>query len=138
MPNSVSIPFTALLASHEYKIGETTQGTYTTLLDPGDLRQAFINMLTESDTEQSGERSLDRILRGEKAVVASCGSGMTAAVIWLALHELGCERQVSLYDEVCESAAHVARQSLAGPTLPLIAGNANVILVMDRLRIEEK
>jgi hypothetical protein len=45
---------------------------------------------------------------------------MTAAVIWLALHELGCERHVSLYDEVCEVPAHVAGPTLLAysPTLP--------------------
>jgi thiosulfate/3-mercaptopyruvate sulfurtransferase len=112
MPNSVSVPFTSLLATHEYNVGGTIKGTYTTLLEHEDLRHAFIDMLIGSDTGQSGERSLDRILRGEKAVVASCGSGMTAAVIWLALYELGCQRLVSLYDEVCEDAAHVTRQSL--------------------------
>jgi len=120
MPNSVSVPFSALLATHEYTAGDTTQRTYTTLLDRGDLRQAFINMLKGDDTERIGEKSLNRILRGEKAVVASCGSGMTATVIWLALHELGCERHVSLYDEVCEVPAHVAGPTLLAysPTLP--------------------
>lgn len=100
MPNSVSIPFSALLAGHKYKNGGSDNATYTTLLDNGDLRKAFIQLFTEGESGEVGEHMLDRILRGEQAVVASCGSGMTAAVIWLALHELGCERPVSLYDEV--------------------------------------
>lgn len=99
MPNSVSIPFSALLAGHKYKNGGSDNATYTTLLDNGNLRKAFIQLFTEGESGEVGEHMLDRILRGEQAVVASCGSGMTAAVIWLALHELGCERPVSLYDE---------------------------------------
>jgi len=33
-------------------------------------------------------------------VVVSCGSGMTAAIIWLALQLLGTKANIALYDEV--------------------------------------
>lgn len=36
---------------------------------------------------------------GRRGVVASCGSGMTAGVIWLALKSIGVEK-IGLYDEV--------------------------------------
>lgn len=99
MPNSISIPFSVFLEKHEYK-SDPSQGTFTTMLDGADLRKAFVDSVSTAYSGQSGEEMVDRILRGEQAVVASCGSGMTAAVVWLAIHELGRERPVPLYDEV--------------------------------------
>jgi hypothetical protein len=46
-----------------------------------------------------GEEQAQAILEGKKNVVASCGSGMTAGVVWLGLSLLGV-RNVGLYDEV--------------------------------------
>lgn len=40
---------------------------------------------------------LQDIIEGKRRITNSCGSGMTAAVIWLALHELGVSS--SIYDE---------------------------------------
>lgn len=39
----------------------------------------------------------DAVFAGKKPVVATCGSGMTAAVIWLALNRLGVD--ATIYDE---------------------------------------
>lgn len=39
------------------------------------------------------------VLAGKRSVIASCGSGMTAGVIWLALQVLGAQK-VAIYDEV--------------------------------------
>lgn len=41
---------------------------------------------------------LQEVLEGKRSVINSCGSGMTAAVIWLALQELGADS--AIYDEV--------------------------------------
>ncbi|PVG04831.1 Rhodanese-like protein [Serendipita vermifera] len=135
MPNSVSVPFSSLLASRPFTPRSVpTQGsastastsanvdhlsaTYTTLLEPEELTRVlnglFLDAKNEKELEGSklsiekGEKlvgtelgvgTLDRILRGRQAVVVSCGSGMTAAVIWLALQELKTTRPIALYDE---------------------------------------
>ncbi|KAG8826701.1 hypothetical protein FRC19_008156 [Serendipita sp. 401] len=75
-------------------------------MPPERLRQVLIDLLDPkerkgsgsgggakgTDPESSGRNGkevvLNGILRGEIPIVASCGSGMTACVIWLALHEL--------------------------------------------------
>lgn len=93
MRHSISIPFSALLATHE-----GTLGTYTTLLKDNELKQAMVGLLNKSGRD--GEEILDRIVHGQQSVVASCGSGMTAGVIWLALQELGVNKTVPLFDEV--------------------------------------
>ena len=46
-----------------------------------------------------GEKETQAILQGKRKVVTSCGSGMTAAVLWLGLNLLGV-KGVALYDEV--------------------------------------
>jgi thiosulfate/3-mercaptopyruvate sulfurtransferase len=47
-----------------------------------------------------GEEVWQKVKKGQKGIVASCGSGMTAAVIWLALKVAGREDDVGIYDEV--------------------------------------
>lgn len=49
--------------------------------------------------EALGTQNAKEVLEGKRGVVTSCGSGMTAAVIWLGLQLLGV-RRVGLYDEV--------------------------------------
>jgi len=41
------------------------------------------------------------IIEGEKSVVTTCGSGMTAAVLWLGLRLIGVQN-IALYDEVSD------------------------------------
>ena len=99
MAHSISIPFGALLSTHESSSSSSSAPlTYTTLLRDDKLKLAMVDLLNKSG--RNGEDTLDRILRGEQPVVCSCGSGMTASVIWLALQELGIEKMVPLYDEV--------------------------------------
>ena len=97
MPHSVSVPFSKLLTTNSFN-GDT----YTTLLPPSELRSALVRSFSASGASNTaeGERILQRILGGEKQAVVSCGSGMTAAIIWLALQELGAKGKVALYDEV--------------------------------------
>lgn len=47
-----------------------------------------------------GAEPWQQILDGQQSVILSCGSGMTAAVLWLALKEAGVERNTAIYDEV--------------------------------------
>ena len=49
--------------------------------------------------DAAGPENASAILNGERGVIASCGSGMSACIIWLALKQLGTER-ITLYDEV--------------------------------------
>lgn len=46
-----------------------------------------------------GRAEVERILKGERPVITSCGSGMTAGVLWLGLQLLGAHK-IGLYDEV--------------------------------------
>lgn len=62
------------------------------MLPREELRQVFLQTLG------GDEKKLQDVLAGKKKVVNSCGSGMTAAIIWLALRELGAES--AIYDEV--------------------------------------
>lgn len=86
MPNSASVPFSTLLTTPS-----STSPAYQTLLPRNQLRVALLKALN------GDEAQLDAVLSGEKRVVNSCGSGMTAAVVWLALQELGVKS--AIYDE---------------------------------------
>jgi thiosulfate/3-mercaptopyruvate sulfurtransferase len=68
MPGSLNVPYASLL-----KDGR--------LASPDELRQAFA----------AGEVDLD------KPIITSCGSGVTAAMLWLALDTLG-KKPHALYD----------------------------------------
>ncbi|KAL6304225.1 Rhodanese-like protein [Sparassis latifolia] len=93
IPHSFSLPFSALLQTHEYASTHTRVApapTYTTLAPPAALHGA---LATAVGPELAGE-----ITEGRRRVVASCGSGMTAGVVWLGLGLVGV-RDVGLYDE---------------------------------------
>ena len=47
-----------------------------------------------------GKDEWTKVKAGERNVVATCGSGMTAGVVWLALQTAGRESPVGVYDEV--------------------------------------
>lgn len=96
MPNSISLPFNLFLQSNKSKEGPD----YTTLLPPSDIRRVL--------EETIGEENLEDVLSGERSVVTSCGSGMTAGVLWLGLQLVGA-KNVALYDEV--SATNVLGRS---------------------------
>lgn len=49
--------------------------------------------------EALGTEYAKDVLAGKRGVVTTCGSGMTAGVLWLGLQLLGVKR-VGLYDEV--------------------------------------
>ncbi|KAH9937486.1 Rhodanese-like domain-containing protein [Fomitopsis serialis] len=46
-----------------------------------------------------GRERLEEVLEGRRGVVASCGSGMTAGVVWLALQMVGAKGAPAIYDE---------------------------------------
>lgn len=87
MPFSYSLPFNKLLAEQTSSAG----ATYTTLRTPDELRS-----IVKESLASSGE-NIDELL-STRGFVNTCGSGMTAAIIWLALQQIGVGS--ALYDEV--------------------------------------
>lgn len=100
MPHSVSLPFSAFLDTHTVpehiasKLTDKLPMTYTRLK----TNQGIIAALQEA----LGPERAEEVLDGKRQIVTSCGSGMTAGILWLGLKLLGVER-VGLYDEVRES-----------------------------------
>ncbi|KDR84757.1 hypothetical protein GALMADRAFT_233083 [Galerina marginata CBS 339.88] len=86
IPHSFSLTFNLFLQKHKAKDGQE----YCTFLPPPEIRKALENAVGSAEAE--------KIIQGERPVVASCGSGMTAGVLWLGLQLLGVDR-VGLYDE---------------------------------------
>ncbi|TIA71476.1 hypothetical protein E3P89_02289 [Wallemia ichthyophaga] len=76
MPGALSLAFPQLLQDGQLK-------------SPEELRAVFENTL--------GKQQLDMVLEGKKDVITSCGSGMTAAIVALALEVIG--GHSSIYDE---------------------------------------
>ncbi|GAA6058227.1 hypothetical protein NBRC10513_007924 [Rhodotorula toruloides] len=87
MPHSISLPFQSVLLPEL-----STTPPYRTLLKPDELEKVFVEVL--------GEEKWEKVKQGEKSVTATCGSGMTAAVLWLALQRAGVTDNTAIYDEV--------------------------------------
>lgn len=85
IPHSFSLPFQAFLQT------SSTTPSYTTFLPPTEIHKALVSAV--------GSEQAELIIKGERPIVTSCGSGMTAAVLWLGLRLLGVEK-IGLYDEV--------------------------------------
>jgi len=86
MPHSFSLPFNIFLQKHSSKQGSE----YTTFLAPSEIQKKLETVV--------GPAEVEKILKGERPVITSCGSGMTAGVLWLGLQLLGAQK-VGLYDE---------------------------------------
>ncbi|KAI0824129.1 Rhodanese-like protein [Trametes gibbosa] len=97
MPYSVSLPFNAFLETH------TVSGDAIVRPNVGDGPYTYTRLrstqgiLTALEEALGPERTRE-VLQGKRQVVTSCGSGMTAGILWLGLKLLGVER-VGLYDE---------------------------------------
>ncbi|KAG6866795.1 hypothetical protein C0991_008731 [Blastosporella zonata] len=103
VPNSLSLPFNLFLSLNSRSDGTT----YTTILPHEGIRRAL---------EQAvGLERTQLIIGGSMPVTTSCGSGMTAGILWLGLKLLGVER-ISLYDEVrCYKRSLATHHNLAVP-----------------------
>ena len=88
IPNSYSLPFDHFLEKHTTPDGSAT---YTTLLPTTGIRRALVDAV--------GTETAESIIKGEKPIITTCGSGMTACIVWLGLKLLGVEN-IALYDEV--------------------------------------
>jgi hypothetical protein len=53
-----------------------------------------------------GAEQAESVIKGERPIITTCGSGMTAGVLWLGLKLLGVEK-VGLYDEVSVSVVSI-------------------------------
>jgi len=87
IPNSFSLPFNLFL----------TQNTNIVSGEPYTMFKTYDQILGELD-KAVGKEETQAILDGKRKVVASCGSGMTAGVLWLGLNLLSV-KGVALYDE---------------------------------------
>ncbi|KAI0314984.1 Rhodanese-like protein [Amylostereum chailletii] len=88
IPKSFSLPFNAFLQSHAVP---NSDKTYTTYLPPDELKRALVDAV--------GEEHAKQILDGKRSVTASCGSGMTAGVLYLGLKLIAESSRVAIYDE---------------------------------------
>ncbi|GAA5832585.1 hypothetical protein JCM11251_001377 [Rhodosporidiobolus azoricus] len=86
IPYSTSLPFSSVLSEPS-----ATEPSYKTLKSPEELEGVFEGAL--------GREEWEKVKSGERGVVTTCGSGMTAAVLWLALQRAGVSEKVGLYDE---------------------------------------
>jgi len=88
IPNSFSLPFNLFLTQNTNLVsGEP----YTTFKGRDQVLEELKKAVGEEETRA--------ILEGKRKAIASCGSGMTAGVLWLGLNLLGA-KGVALYDEV--------------------------------------
>lgn len=87
IPGSFSLPFDTFLERRTGADGLT----YSTFLPQEGIRTALERAV--------GPQRLEIIISGKVPVITTCGSGMTAGVIWLGLKLLGVNN-CSLYDEV--------------------------------------
>ncbi|GAA5890112.1 hypothetical protein JCM6882_009229 [Rhodosporidiobolus microsporus] len=86
IPHSLSLPFPAVLSEPS-----NTDPSYKTVKSPEELQGVFEKAL--------GREEWEKVKGGERGVVTTCGSGMTAAILWLALQRAGVSEKVGLYDE---------------------------------------
>jgi len=85
IPHSISIPFNLLLQTVPKSDGT---GQYTKLRPPTELHEIIAKAIGDDAPIQHGSKI---------RIVNTCGSGMTAAIIWLALQRIGIDS--ALYDE---------------------------------------
>jgi thiosulfate/3-mercaptopyruvate sulfurtransferase len=88
VPHSFSVPFGNLLKTVE---DGQTNSKYTVFRSKEEIEGELGDVL--------GSEFLAQAKRGERSIITSCGSGMTAGVLWLGLQLLGVSK-VGLYDEV--------------------------------------
>ncbi|GAA6044290.1 hypothetical protein JCM8097_008680 [Rhodosporidiobolus ruineniae] len=84
IPHSLSLPSSEVLSAPS-----STEPSYKTLKSQEELERLFKEKL-------GGE--WEGVKKGEKGVVNTCGSGMTAAILWLALQRAGVDN-AAIYDE---------------------------------------
>ena len=89
MPHSFSLPFSAFLQKNS---DHYSGATFTTFLPPEELHRNLEAAV--------GAEYARLILEGQRRVTTTCGSGMTAGILWLGLKLIDETTPVALYDEV--------------------------------------
>lgn len=89
MPHSFSLPFNAFLQTNT---GHHSGASFATFLPPDQLRRRL--------DDAAGAEYAQLILDGQRRVTTTCGSGMTACILWLGLKLIKESTPVALYDEV--------------------------------------
>ncbi|KAG8846351.1 hypothetical protein FRB96_002021 [Tulasnella sp. 330] len=102
IPNSYSLPFSDCVRPQTSESG----ASYTVMKSPEELREAAGKALGSN---------LDSVLSHQRQVVNTCGSGMTAAVLWLTLQQLGVDS--AIYDEIHEDIANWTEARIRGATV---------------------
>ena len=101
IPNSLPAPFLDYLAP------PADGKPYTSFKSPAELKEVLVNAVGGKDTWNA-------MVKGEKNAVFTCGSGMTAAVGWLAneviRREEGSKVKTSIYDEVSTHSPGIGAQ----------------------------
>lgn len=95
IPGARSLPFSSVLDTHTTTDKQIPERTFTTLKPQHELWK-LVNAAV------GGEDGIEKLrhdssARGALGVSLSCGSGMTASVLWLVLQQLGVDAAV--YDE---------------------------------------
>ncbi|KAI0005482.1 thiosulfate sulfurtransferase [Russula compacta] len=88
IPHSFSLPFNAFLQTNTVP---NSGNTFTTFLPPNELRQKLADAI--------GTDYARLVLEGQRTVITTCGSGMTAGILWLGLKLIEESTPVALYDE---------------------------------------
>jgi len=89
IPHSFSLPFNVFLQTNT--IPESGK-SFTTFLPPNELRRKLADAV--------GSEYAQLIIERKRSVNTTCGSGMTAGVLWLGLKLIDESTSVALYDEV--------------------------------------
>jgi len=89
MPHSLSLPFNAFLQNNS--VHHHSGATFTTYLPPKELQRKLEDAV--------GTEYTRLILEGQRRVTTTCGSGMTAGILWLGLKLINETTPVALYDE---------------------------------------
>ncbi|GAA5987286.1 hypothetical protein JCM10908_001893 [Rhodotorula pacifica] len=86
MPHSLSLPFQSVLTPET-----STTPPYRTMLSPEELEKVFEGVM--------GQERWKEVKSGKRGIVSTCGSGMTASILWLALQRAGVIDNAAIYDE---------------------------------------
>ncbi|KWU43734.1 Rhodanese-like protein [Rhodotorula sp. JG-1b] len=86
MPHSLSLPFQSVLTPES-----STTPPYRTMLSPDELEKVFEGVM--------GSETWQEVKSGKRGIVSTCGSGMTASILWLALQRTGVIDNAAIYDE---------------------------------------
>lgn len=104
IPGSFSLPFNKFTKPHKIT-SDSPLSSYPQYLSSGYATLRTPEELSEEIRTSLGTEYGEQILSGQRRVVTTCGSGMTAAVIWLGLSSIWEAQQrdpppLALYDEV--------------------------------------